>query len=837
MAMVVDIELYRREVQLEQRPRLALSCVDIAPEDPERTMVFLHGFGGSARQWRYQLTHFADRHRVIALDLRGHGLSDQPDGPYDLETLLSDLQDALRQWEVPKSFVLVGHSFGGALAIEYALRHPARVSHLILVAASGRYPLAWYFRWALNLPLPLLNAVYPMLRLTIPAPPRVLKPFYFETLLPWDGWERLRLLRPSSLVIRGYRDRVFARPLFERVAREIPKAEDVNVGASGHMVMLERRDAVNRAIERFLGRSRGSWRSAGDERARLRARPWLAAYDRGVPPTIGVPPIRLDELLSSAARRYPGRPAIEFFAGRLSYRALDREANRFAHGLLAQGIARGDRVMLLLPNLPQMVLAFFGTLKAGAVAAFATPLSEPDELIRQIRDSGARALVTLPDLADVAARALNETDLEHVVVTRVADYLPLWQATLFRLRRGGRRPPLPAHGFLTLRSLMRGQSTERPLAEAEAGDLAVLQYTGGTTDLPKGVMLSHRNLVANALQTRHWLPDVREGREVMLGVLPYSHIYGLMTAMIVPVAMAAAMVVLPRFVTSEVLQAIRRRRPTLFPGVPTMYTAINDFPSVRRYNVASIRACISGAAPLPVEVQEAFERLTHGRLVEGYGLTEASPVTHANPFGGVRKPGSIGVPFPSTEAKIVDLATGKDLPQGKIGELAIRGPQVMQGYWKDAAATRQALTRAGWLMTGDLARMDGDGYFQIVARKKEMILAGRYQVYPRDVEEVLYEHPKVREAAVVGVQAPRFPLRRVKAYVVLRQGEKATEDELIALCRGRLESYAVPWKIEFVPDLPKSFVGKVLRRILIERSEEELPRPSLAPARRTPSRR
>lgn len=835
--MHVDIELYRRELLLGDRPRLALSCIDIAPEGAERTLVFLHGFGGSARQWRYQLTHFADRHRVIALDLRGHGLSDQPDGPYDLATLLNDLDAALRLLDVPKSFVMVGHSFGGALAVEYALRQPARISHLILVAASGRYPLAWYFRWALNLPLPLLNAVYPLLRRTIPAPPRVLKPFYFETLLRWDGWDRLRLLRPPALVIRGFRDRVFDRPLFERVAREIPKAEDVNVGASGHMVMLERRDAVNRAIDRFLGRTRGSWRSGGAEAARLRARPWLGAYDRGVPPTISVPPIRLDELLSSAARRYPGRPAVEFFAGRLSYRRLDREANRFAHGLLAKGIERGDRVMLLLPNLPQMIVAFFGTLKAGAVAAFATPLSEPDELVRQIGDSGARALVTLPDLAEVAARALNETELEHVIVTHVADYLPVWQATLFRLRRAGGRRPLPARGFSTMRALMRGQPSERPLTDVEASDVAVLQYTGGTTDRPKGVMLSHRNLVANALQTRHWLPDVREGREVMLAVLPYSHIYGLMTAMIVPVAMAGAMVVLPRFATREVLQAIRRRRPTLFPGVPTMYTAINDFPSVRRYNVASIRACISGAAPLPVEVQEAFERLTHGRLVEGYGLTEASPVTHANPFGGVRKPGSIGVPFPSTEAKIVDLATGKDLPQGKIGELAIRGPQVMQGYWRDTAATRQAITRAGWLLTGDLARMDSDGYFQIVARKKEMILAGRYQVYPRDVEEVLYEHPKVREAAVVGVQAPRFPRRRVKAYVVLRQGEQATEGELIELCRGRLESYAVPWTIEFVHELPKSFVGKVLRRILIERSEQELTRTPAASPRRSPPKR
>jgi long-chain acyl-CoA synthetase len=538
-------------------------------------------------------------------------------------------------------------------------------------------------------------------------------------------------------------------------------------------------------------------------------------------------------LLSSAARRYPGRPAIEYFAARLSYRNLDREANRFAHGLLAKGIERGDRVMLLLPNLPQMILGFFGTLKAGAVAVFATPLSEPDELVRQIRDSGARFLVTLPDLAEVAARALNQTALEQVVLTRVEEYLPTWQAIAFRLQTRGRARPLPSVGFLQMRDLLRGQPHDRPVTQVDPGDLAVLQYTGGTTDQPKGVMLSHGNLVANALQTRHWLPDVKEGREVTLAVLPYSHIYGLMTAMIVPVAMAGAMVILPRFVTAEVLGSIRRRRPTLFPGVPTMYTAINDFPGVRRYNVGSIRACISGAAPLPVEVQEAFERLTRGRLVEGYGLTEAGPATHANPFGGIRKPGSIGIPFPSTEAKIIDLASGKDLPRGRIGELAIRGPQVMQGYWQDPAATRQALTRSGWLLTGDLARMDSDGYFQIVARKKEMILAGKYQVYPRDVEEVLYEHPKVREAAVVGVQAPRGLLRRVKAYVVLRHGESATEAELIELCRARLESYAVPWKVEFVSELPKSFVGKVLRRILIERSEADLARSTAEPGVRT----
>jgi len=270
-----------------------------------------------------------------------------------------------------------------------------------------------------------------------------------------------------------------------------------------------------------------------------------------------------------------------------------------------------------------------------------------------------------------------------------------------------------------------------------------------------------------------------------------------------------------------VLRAIRRYRPTIFPGVPTMYTAINNFPGVRRFGIQSIKACISGAAPLPVEVQESFEKLTHGRLVEGYGLTEATTVTHANPLQGLRKVGSIGIPLPSTEAKIVDLANGRKLPPGKVGELAVRGPQVMLGYWNAGPEVREFVTRDGWLLTGDLARMDEDGYFAVVARKREMILAGDYQVYPRDVEEVLYENPNVKEVAVVGVQPPRWPFQRVKAYVVLREGASASEDELMEMCRRRLDEYAVPWKIEFRQELPKNFVGKVLRRVLVEESKEE----------------
>jgi long-chain acyl-CoA synthetase len=367
-----------------------------------------------------------------------------------------------------------------------------------------------------------------------------------------------------------------------------------------------------------------------------------------------------------------------------------------------------------------------------------------------------------------------------------------------------------------LNRLLRAAPPSPIEIEVTSEDLAVIAYTGGTTDSPKGVMLTHHNLVANALQVRHWMPDLREGKETFLCVLPFSHSYGLTTALTVPVMMGAAMVILPTFITAQVLKAIRRHHPTLFPGVPSMYMAVNSFPGARRYGIHSIRACISGAAPLPVEVQEAFEKLTRGRLVEGYGQTEASPVTHANPLYGSRKVGSIGVPLPSTEAKIVDLAKGKDLPPGQIGELAVRGPQVMRGYWRLPEETKAVLRPDGWLLTGDVARVDEEGYFQIIARKREMILAGAYQVYPRDVEEVLYEHPKVKEVAVVGIQRPRWPFQRVKAFVVLREGEQASQEELMALCRRRLAEYEVPWEIEFRRELPRSFVGKVLPRLLVE---------------------
>ncbi|MEW6567609.1 MAG: alpha/beta fold hydrolase [Chloroflexota bacterium] len=824
--MQVDIELYRQEIAVAQAPEVPVAAIDIGPDRPRRTLVFLHGFGGNVSQWRQQLTRFSDENRVISVGLRGHGVGGRSHGPYTMWQLLQDTHTALAHLGVREPMVLIGHSFGAALAAEYAAAYPQDVDALILVACSGEYRLAWNLRLALRLPTPLLDLVYPLFRAYLKAPPVVLKAMHVESVSKWNGWSLFRSLQLPTLVVRGHRDRVFEREDLEGVARAIPSAEEVDVGVSGHMVMLERYEAVNRAISRFLGET-ASWRGeeapprlAAEKPSLLRDRPWLAHYDAGVPHTIAIPSVPLHRFLASSARRFPTRKALLFEGARMHYRRLDRRSNRLAHALLDLGIGRGQRVMILLPNLPQTVIAFFGVLKAGAAVVFASPLSEPDELRRQIRDSQAEALITLTKLANVARLALQDGTLKHVILTSVADALPWSKALVFNLTRAraeGHLPPRPLPtGMHLLDGLLRAHPPTPPPVDVEPHEMAVIAYTGGTTDVPKGVMLTHRNLVANALQVRHWMPDLREGRETFLSVLPFSHSYGLTTALIVPVMMGASMVIQPTFLTAHVLRAIRRHRPTLFPGVPSMYMAINSHPGVRHYRVHSIRACISGAAPLPVEVQEAFEKLTHGRLVEGYGQTEASPVTHANPLYGRRKVGSIGVPLPSTEAKIVDLATGRDLPPGQIGELAVRGPQVMLGYWNRPDDTRSVLLPDGWLLTGDVARVDEEGYFQIIARRREMILAGAYQVYPRDVEEVLYEHPKVKEVAVVGIQRPRWPSQRVKAYVVLREGEQASEEELIALCRRRLAQYAVPWQVEFRKELPRSFVGKVLHRLLVE---------------------
>jgi long-chain acyl-CoA synthetase len=819
--MNIDLDLYRHEVRVSTDPLVRLSAIDISPDRPQRTIVFLHGFGGYAGQWVYQLQNFSLANRVIALDLRGHGLSDKPSSGYDMATSQADLEKALDILKVNTPFILVGHSFGGALVTEFALNHPERIEGLILMATAGEFKLNPLFRFGLNLPVPLLRLIGPFTRSWLAAPPRALKPFYHDNLAKWVGWDKFAALQVPTLVVRGHRDLVFERPMFEKVTESIPGAEEADIRTSGHLVMLERREAVNRAIERFLeGESQRSWRddqpaSAKSNREALeRERPWLTHYEAGVPYTIGIPNIPAHHLLRSAVRRFPRKSAIIFEGSRISYRKLNHEVNRFANALLALGLGKGARVALLMPNIPQMIIAFFGTLKAGMTAVFTPPLSEPEEIINILNDVEASALVTIKPAAGLARQIREQVNLPHIILTDPGEYLSLPKKLLSRWRNRG----ITAPGAIRFHRWLASQSPRSPTLEITPEDIAVIQFTGGTTAAAKGVMLSHRNLVANALQTRHWMPDAKEGAERFLCALPFSHSYGLTATLTVPVTLGATLILKAQFQIKDILVSIKKYRPTIFPGVPSMYVAINNFRGVRRYGIRSINACISGSAPLPVEVQEAFEKLTKGRLVEGYGLTEASPVTHANPLNGEGKVGSIGIPLPSTEAAVIDLMRGrKEVEPGQIGELAVRGPQVMMGYWKNPEATSKVVTKDGWLLTGDVAQMDADGYFRIIARKADMWYPSKPgdPAFPRDVEEVIYEIPQIKEVAVVAVAGNPF------AFVIAGK-ERPTPEAVIAYCKRRLPPHLVPRFVIFMEDFPRTFIGKVLRRELTKRYEKHI---------------
>jgi long-chain acyl-CoA synthetase len=823
--MDIDLDLYRHEVRVSTNPLVRLSAIDISPDHPQRTFVFIHGFGGQAEQWHYQLQKFSIENRVVALDLRGHGLSDRPSRGYEMPQLVEDLETALILLKVKGKFVLVGHSFGGAIVTEYALKNPDRVERLILMATAGEFRLQPTLQLALSLPAWLLRTIEPFTRKWLFASPHTLKQLYFQNMSRWNGWERLRELNAPTLVIRGNRDRVFEQARFEKVTASIPGAEEADIGVSGHLVMLERREAVDRLIERFTsGQGQRSWREASDEATKRkggrdalrRQRPWLENYEDGVPYTVGVPNIPVHHLLRSAVRRFPNRPALFFEGSSLSYRRLNHEANRFANALIGLGVGKGARVALLMPNVPQMVIGFYGTLKAGATAVFVPPVIEPEEVVRQVKDSEASVLVTLSMWAGLAKQIRDASRVPHVVLTDPGDYLALPKLLISRWRNRNFELPNSVQWL----DLLAGKSNKSPAVQVEPLDLAVIQYTGGTTAQSKGVMLSHRNLVANALQTRHWLPEAVEGRERFLCVVPIFHSYGLTGALNVPVSLGAALILKPQFQVLDILKTIRRYQPTIFPGVPAMYMAINNFREARSYGIKSIKWCISGSAPLPVEVQETFEKLTKGRLVEGYGLTEASPITHANPLGEKRKVGTIGVPLPSTEAMIVDLGRkGKQVNQGQIGELAVRGPQVMLGYWKDPKATRAVFSEDGsgeaWLLTGDVAQVDEDGYYRIIARKADMWYPSnrkKQPAFPRDIEEVIYEIPQVKEVAVTAVAGRPF------AFVIAGK-EPPTPKAVIEYARRRLPPHLVPRFVIFLEDFPRTFIGKVLRRELAKRYE------------------
>ena len=820
---LLDLDLYRKEVTVSQAPLVRLSVIDAGRSPAERTLLFIHGFGGYAMQWEHQLVAFADKNRVVAVDLRGHGLSDRPSSGYTIAELVADLECVVEALHLPEKFVLLGHSFGGALAASYAIKHPDRVRRLILASTSVDFSLNPLLKLAFRLPSTLAEPIRALFPKALAAPARVLQAMYHNALSKWDGNALLSRVSVPTLVIVGQRDLVFKQSAYDAVPDRIPGAQVAKIPVSAHLVMLERPDAVNRAIARFLGGNVVSWRE-GRERETLdlvNRRPWLRHYEQDVPYTLAYPSQPLFRFLDAAARRHPRHRAIIFYDQPITYRELNDAVNRFANALIGLGVNRGDRVALLLPNSPQMVMAYYGALKAGAVVVSMNPLFTADELAHQIVDSGAETIVALSIFYNTIKKVQAQTPLKRIIVTNIKEYFSPLRRKLFSIvreaREGHRVDVRGQAGAYAFQDLLARSSNLPPTVEVSPEDLALIQYSSGTTDLPKGVMLSHANTVANTAQLRYWVTDIDDGDERVLGVLPFSHSYGMTAAMNLGISIAATLILLPTFSTREVLDVIARYRPTMFPGVPTMYVAINNYPNVRRFGLKSIRACVSGAAPLPLEVQEAFEKLTRGKLVEGYGLTEAGPVTHANPIFGQRRTGTIGVPLPDTDAKIVDLQTGQDAPMGKIGELVVRGPQVMRGYWNRPEETAQVL-RDGWLYTGDLARMDSDGYFQIIDRKKDMILAGDYNVYPRDVEEVLYENPKVLEVAVTGIP-PEGEDQNVKAYVVLKKGEMATPEEFMEFCRERLAEYAVPRLIEFRQQLPKTFVGKVFKRKLEEKNQ------------------
>jgi len=550
-------------------------------------------------------------------------------------------------------------------------------------------------------------------------------------------------------------------------------------------------------------------------------RPWFQHYDSGVPRAPTFEAVTVPQFLERAAASHPDATACVFLNGRLTYHELKDHVDRLATALAALGVGRNGRVAIQLPNLPQTVIAYYATLRLGAQAVFTNPLYTPKELAHQWKDAGCRVAIVTDFTFDQKIKDhRDELPISAYVIARIPDYLrfPLNLLAPLKLKRQKPQPAIarvsPGPGIHFFKDLIARTEPRPPAATIGMDDLAVLQYTGGTTGVSKGAMLTHRNLSCNVQQCRAWFPALRVGEEVMLSALPIFHVFGMTVCVNLTVAIAGTMVLVPNpRDVAMLVKEIEKRRVTIAPLVPALFNAINQFPGVERRDLSSVKVCVSGSAPLSVDVQQRFEGLTGGKICEGFGLTETSPLTHCNPLQGLRKVGTIGVPVPGTDCRIVDIESGtRDLPAGEAGELLIQGPQVMRGYWEKPEETANVL-RDGWLYTGDLAVMDADGYFKIVGRKKEMIDVSGYKVYPDEVDRVLMSYPAVLEAATIGVP----DLKRgetVKSFVVLRPGMSATVEQIIAHSRASLAAYKVPREVEFRTELPKSAALKILRREL-----------------------
>lgn len=526
---------------------------------------------------------------------------------------------------------------------------------------------------------------------------------------------------------------------------------------------------------------------------------WLSHYPESIATTVDIPCKSMLQMLQEVTKEYPHNHALSFYGRKMSYQELLMSVYAFAASLQKNGVQKGDRVAIMLPNCPQYVIAYYGILATGAIVTQVNPMLVEREIVHILNDSGAETIVVFDALYPRLKAAQPETRLINTIVVSLqpseVDFTPDKKFDLF---------------------LQEGKGHFTPIDIDPVNDIAVLQYTGGTTGRSKGAMLTHRNTLANVIQSYEFFKEnTKIGKEKYLTVIPLFHVFGMTACMNLALYTANELILLPRFDLEEVLNTIKNEQPTVFPGVPTMYVAITNHPRAEEYGIDSIDICNSGSAPMPVELLHEFERKTGAKILEGYGLSETSPVTHCNPAFANRKPGSVGIGFPSTEYKVVDLATGTaEVPAGGLGEVIIKGPQVMKGYWNMPEETAHTL-RDGWLYTGDIARMDEDGFLYIVDRKKDMIIASGYNIYPRDIEEVLYEHPSVREAVVIGVP-DTYRGETVKAVIVLKAGKTADEETIIQYCKQNLASYKVPTLIEFRDQLPKTSVGKILRRALRE---------------------
>ncbi len=547
-----------------------------------------------------------------------------------------------------------------------------------------------------------------------------------------------------------------------------------------------------------------------------KTRPWFKKYEPNVPYSLNYEEVPLFKILEDSAVKYPKKTAITFYNYSITYEELLKKVESLKTALYDLGIRKGDRVALMLPNTPHYIISYFAVLKLGAIVVQMNPLYSKSEMEFILKDSSAKALITLDLFLDKVLQIKDNIPTKIFIIGRVKEFLNFPLNFLYSLKTiFSKIPPIP-NDFHVFSSLLYTNPKIIDVQINPKEDVAVLQYTGGTTGRPKGAMLTHFNLYANVKQLLAWTTNIDYGNERTLVVIPLFHVYAMTVGMNYTLAIGGNVVLLPKFDLKQVIEAIEKHKITNFPGVPAIYNAINNYKEISKYNLTSIKLCLSGAAPLPIQVKQQFEKITGAKLIEGYGLSEASPVTHANPIYGENREGSIGLPLPDTDAKIVDLKTGEELPPGKEGELIIKGPQVMKGYWNNEEETKQVL-KDGWLFTGDIAKMDEDGYFYIVDRKKDMIIVHGFNVYPRNIEEVLYKHPKIKEAAVVGIKKPEIADEIVKAYVVVKEGETLTKEELLNYLKEHLTYYEIPSEIEFTSEIPKSLIGKPLRRVLREK--------------------